>query len=299
MAWLNGFVLLMALLAVAVTGLAAMGARRWAASTRTLTQRLEAGRQPAPAIRYDPVHELEGLPAPVQRYFRTVLTPGQPVVAAATVEHTGTFNMGIDATAPPQWKAFTSRQRVVTHPPGFLWAARMNMAPGLPVQVHDAYVQGRGLLHAALLGLFSVARLEGAGTSEIARGEFMRFFAEAAWYPTALLPSQGVRWEPVEGGGTDDDNNARSARATLSDGPLTVSLLFHFDEAGLIDTVRAEARGRLLDGVVQIAPWEGRWWNYQQRDGMTVPLSGEVAWLLPEGRLIYWRGTIAALTYEW
>lgn len=32
-----------------------------------------------------------------------------------------------------------------------------------------------------------------ANTPELARGELMRFFAEAAWYPTALLPNQGLQ----------------------------------------------------------------------------------------------------------
>lgn len=46
-------------------------------------------------------------------------------------------------------------------------------------------------------------------------------------------------------------------------------------------------------------PWEVRLSNYQDRDGMLVPLTGEVAWLRPEGRAPYWRGTISALTYEY
>jgi hypothetical protein len=36
------------------------------------------------------------------------------------------------------------------------------------------------------------------GTPEIAQGELMRFLAEAAWYPTALLPSQGVQWKAID-----------------------------------------------------------------------------------------------------
>ena len=40
-----------------------------------------------------------------------------------------------------------------------------------------------------------------------------------------------------------------------------------------------------------------------KREGMRVPLSGEVAWLLPseEGgcKKPYWRGTIRSLSYEW
>jgi hypothetical protein len=59
---------------------------------------------------------------------------------------------------------------------------------GLPVRVHDAYVTGEGILHASLLGLFSLVDMRGGGN--LAEGELMRFFAEAAWYPTALLPTQ-------------------------------------------------------------------------------------------------------------
>ena len=288
MVWLKGFALLVALLAIAAAGLSAWGARRWSASTQALTARLEAGRLPAVAAiptRYDP-REMAGLPAPVRRFFEAALTPGQAMVSAATVAHTGAFNMA--ATGAPQWKAFTSRQRAVTRQPGFLWNAEIAMAPGLVVRVHDAYVQRQGLLHAAVMGLFSVANVEGDG--EIARGELMRFFAEAAWYPTALLPSQGVRWEAVD---------ANTAKATLSDGPLALTLLFGFDDDGLMTSVRAEARGRMVGKAMEMAAWEGRWSNHQRRNGMTVPLTGEVAWLLPEGRQPYWRGTVNTLAYEW
>jgi hypothetical protein len=42
-------------------------------------------------------------------------------------------------------------------------------------------------------------------------------------------------------------------------------------------------------------PWEGRWSDYRVRDGMTVPTTGEVAWLRPDGRKPYFRGTLTAL----
>jgi len=45
-------------------------------------------------------------------------------------------------------------------------------------------------------------------------------------------------------------------------------------------------------------PWEGRFSDYQKRGGMHVPLSGEVAWLLPEGCRPYWRGRITKLVYD-
>jgi hypothetical protein len=161
------------------------------------------------------------------------------------------------------------------------------MLPGLPVRVHDAYVAGDGILHATLLGLITLADLR--GTREMAQGELMRYLAEAPWYPTALLPSQGVRWEAVDGD---------SARATLMDGDVGVTLLFRFDEEGLITSVRAEARGRTVRGAVVPTPWEGRWWNYEVRDGMRAPMEGEVVWLLQEGPKAYWRGRVTRMEYE-
>ena len=288
MTWLLWLGLVLCLLAVAAVGLSAYGSNRWTDATRTLTRRLEAARidekvrPPSPA-RFD-LRELEGLPAPVQRYFRAVLKDGQPIIAAVTVELAGTFNL---SATGEQWKPFTSRQRVVTRRPGFLWDAQVAVLPGVPVRVVDGYIAGEGLLHAAVLGLFTVADLHGGG--EIARGELMRFFAEMAWYPTALLPSQGVRWDAI------DD---ASANATIVDGPLTLTLLFRFNEAGLITSVRAEARGAMVGKEMVKIPWEGSWSDYQARDGMMVPLTGEAAWLRPEGRKPYFHGTLTSLTYE-
>ncbi|HEX7045880.1 MAG TPA: DUF6544 family protein, partial [Burkholderiales bacterium] len=127
------------------------------------------------------------------------------------------------------------------------------------------------------------------GTGVLAEGELMRFLAEAAWYPTALLPSQGVRWEAA---------GERSAYATLEDGAVEVRMLFAFDDQGLIESVRAEARGRMVGDEMVPTPWQGRFWSYAERGGMRIPLEGEVAWLLPEGPKPYWRGRITAIEYE-
>ena len=282
---LTGAVLLIVLVVVLVLaiGAAVYGSWRWDQGTQAILAQLEAARVSHSPSRFD-AREVDGLPAPVQRYFQKALTDGQAIITAVSTRHAGTFNMS--ATAE-QWKPFTSQQRVITRRPGFDWDARVMMFPGVPVHVHDAYIAGSGLLHGALLGLVTVVDM--ADTPEMARGELLRFFAEAAWYPTALLPSQGVRWEAVD---------ETSARATLTDGTLAVTLLFRFNADGLIATVRAEARDRVVDGKTLSAPWIGRFWNYAERGGMRVPLDGEVAWMVPEGEKAYWRGTTTSLNYE-
>ncbi|MDP4302672.1 DUF6920 family protein [Leptothrix discophora] len=280
----------LAALVVLAIGLRALGATRWTELVRTHTTQLESGsvgaqgRLPSPA-RFD-AHELEGLPPPVGRYFRQVLTDGQPIIAAARIEMTGTMNM---SAAGEQWKPFTSRQRVVTRRPGFLWDAQVFMFPGLPAHVEDSYIAGNGRLIAKVAGLFTVADSQGEG--EIARGEFMRYFAESPWYPTALLHSQGVRWEAVD--------NA-SARATLIDDPITLTLLFRFDDAGLIASVHAKARGAGAgkDEVMLMLPWDCAFSEYQRQGGMLVPMTGEAAWVRPAGRQVYFVGHVKTLSHE-
>lgn len=283
MLWLKLIAGALALAAVGLVVANLYGAWRREAGTRELRARLDAARMPLRPARFD-ARELEGLPAPVQRYFRAVLRDGQPLLAAARLEHVGTFNT---SESGERWKPFTSTQYVVTQRPGFDWDGRIAMVPGLPVRVHDAYVAGEGILHATLLGLVTLAEMR--GTPEMAQGELMRYLAEAPWYPTALLPSQGVRWEAVD---------ESSARATLRDAEVAMTLLFRFDAQGLIAAVSAEARGRAVEGKVVPTPWEGRWWDYEVREGMRVPTAGEVAWLLPGGAKPYWRGRVTRVTYE-
>jgi len=281
--WLKVFIIVLLVLAASFAVVLVYGSLRWEAGTRKLRAQLEAAREP---VQPETVHfrELDGLPAPVQRYFRNVLKDGQPMVAGVRVRHSGSFNTG---ETTDQWKPFASDQRVVTRRPGFDWNGRIAMMPGVPVRVHDAYIAGEGILRAALFGLFTLVNLRDTGA--LAEGELMRFLAEAAWYPTALLPSQGVRWEKV------DD---RSAHGTLTDGAVSVTLLFIFNERDLIERVRAEARGRAVGGEFNPTPWHGLFWSYEERGGMRVPLAGEVAWLLPEGAKPYWRGRIEEIAYE-
>jgi len=280
--WWKIVLIVLLVVVVVVVLTAGIGSLRWKSRTEALLERLEASRAtPFPGV-YDPAR-LEGLPAPVQRYFRTVLKPGQPLVAGVKVEHNGTFNMKEDGE---QWKNFTSHQSVTTQRPGFVWNAAISVMPGLTARVHDAYVAGEGILTVALLGLIQVVNMD--HTPELARGEFMRWCAEAVWYPTALLPGAGVKWTAI------DDH---SAMATFRDGDLEVDVRFHFKGDGLIDAIRVENRQRVVEGKMVSTHWEGRFWNYSRRNGMLIPLDGDVAWLLPQGRKLYWQGRIRRIEH--
>jgi hypothetical protein len=225
------------------------------------------------------------LPDSVQRFFRAVLRSGQPLVAGVRLRHRGTMNL---ATEGESWVPFTSWQLVLTQRPAFLWDARVTMLGLLTVRVSDAYVRGEGVSEAALFGLLPLGEQRGGGA--LATAQLQRFLAEAAWYPTALLPSQGVSWR---------DAGERAAVATLRDGDAVATLRFVFDEAGRIAEVTAGARGRRVGDELVPTPWCGRFWDNAERGGMQVPRQAEVAWVLPSGELPYWRGEIVSIEHEW
>ncbi len=273
----------LAALAVVLGALYGLGAWRWNIATRALIMRLDDAGIAPKTVRYDAA-EIANLPAPLRRYFELVLTDGQPIIRAADIALKGGFNMSFEAS---QWKPFTSEQRVITSRPGFVWNARIRLFPVLPVRVHDAYVAGTGLLRPSVLGLVSLGEVQGKG--DIARGELMRWLAKSVWYPTALLPSQGIEWQPED---------ATSALATLTDGDNQLTMLFRFGDDGLIAGIRVEARGALVDGETVMMPWVGRFRDYRIQNGMRIPFFGEVAWVTPQGDKPYFRGSVARLTYH-
>lgn len=274
---LTAFFVLPALLALG-GGVAVWRAQvRWAAATRELELRLRSHVPRSGASAYREA-ELAGLPAPVARYFRTALCDGQPIVGRARIVWRGEFNTG--RPGRDAWKPFTATQEFVPRAPGFVWSARIAMAPGLPVLVRDAFVEGAGSMRAAALGLLSVADV--ASSETIAQGALLRYLAEAQWFPTALLPSQGVRWEPL------DDTRAR---ATLSAGATTVALEFRFGADRLVASVFAPDRFYDDGRNPPVArPWLARNLCHERRQGIWLPAEATVEWQLPEGPFAYWRG---------
>lgn len=260
-----------------------LGRARWRAASAAAVARLDAVREPLPTSCHD-ARSLAALPPPVANYLRKVLAQNVSAVAAVDLRHSGTFNSSERAE---RWVPFTSKQRVVTRRPGFVWDARIRSLPGGNVYVRDAFVSGEGWLQAALYGAITVANLR--GSVELAQGELMRFLAEAAWYPTVLLPGQGVSWQVLDAG---------SARATLCDGKTTVSLDFHFNQDNLLERIYSPGRYRSVGREQLKTPWQGVFRCYEERDGMRVPIEAEVAWVIDGEVRPYWRGRIESIEYE-
>lgn len=263
---------------------AAVGRVHWRRATRRTVDRMVALSSRTAAAEGDLEHrreELRGLPAPVRRYFEFALGPRQPRVRVARLYQSGTF-----ATRRDAWAPFRATEVFTVSPPGFVWDARIRMAPLVGVHVRDSLLDGVGTMHGEVAALVPV--VDQTGTPEMAAGTLLRYLAETPWLPTALLPEAGVHWSPIE---------AQTARATLEHGGTTVSMEVHFGAQGEISRITAN-RFRDVDGKAVLTPWEGRYFDYVVRDGMRVPGRAEVGWHLEDGWFPYWRGAIERFEFE-
>jgi uncharacterized protein DUF6920 len=268
--------------AVSTVAAATIGAARWNRATARMVDRLTTPTRThdiANAASFS-AEQLAGLPAPVVRYFTFALTPGQPLIRRARVRWAGEFRSRPDG----KWSPFTAVQHFAVRPPGFVWDATIRMTPFLPVRVRDGYVAGEGTMVGKLGALVRV--VDEHGTPAIAASALSRYLAEAVWIPTALLPTEGVSWAPI------DDS---TARASVTDGATTVSADFHFGPRGEI-VGTSMMRHRDVNGRGVPTPFEGRYnRDYRRVSGMMIPPGAEVEWVLPEGRFTYWRGRVESL----
>jgi hypothetical protein len=221
------------------------------------------------------------LPAPVERYFEFALPVDRRHLRGGRVTHRGEFQ-----SRPGEWNAFTSVEYVSVRPPGFVWDANIRMAPLLSVHVRDSYLNGAGAMRATAVAVLTV--MDRHGSSQLSQAALQRWLGEAAWTPTALLPSADLRWDAI------DD---RSARATIADQGITASLTFEFDSRGAIVRCHGD-RYRDTNGVPVLTPWEGTFDTYASVDGITIPLRGEAAWLIDGERAPYWCGHITSVDYD-
>lgn len=281
---LKTFLLATASLTAAISLICRSRRAKWQRETAAMVEQIEReAMDSGEEVRFA---DFDGLPAPVAAYFRFALQDGQKRIRTATIRHEGQFTLG------DKWTPFVSTQHFSAHPVAFVWDAKMKMNRLLNVRVRDSFLGGRSAMKVKLLALFPI--MDGHDDIQLDAGSLMRYLAELVWLPTALLPlhnlrSHNLRWTPI------DD---RRALATLTNGSTTVSLEFTFNQSGEISSFFAPARIYSTKDQTKEFPWSGRLWNYQPRNGLMIPIEGEVSWQMPQGNVPYYRGKIVDAQYD-
>jgi hypothetical protein len=223
--------------------------------------------------------DLENLPAPVSRYLRRALGSIRQL-QLVRLKQLGTLRTDVRSE---RWMSFEADHVIAPRATGFVWNARVRVAPLLHVGVRDSLVEGRGSGQVSLLSAFTVS--EAAGVPEMNAGSLHRYLAEAVWYPTALLPSAKLRWSAID---------TRRALATLTDHGVSVSLEFRFSDTGEATGIYTPARWGSFEGGYKELPWEGHFGNYEEKMGLFVPTEGEVGWYVDNKWQAVWKGRIIA-----
>ncbi len=261
-----------------------VGAEIWKHDTTSIIKHLQEERLESEQGVVD-LSEVDSLPQPVRRYFRYALRDGQSLIREAKLYQFGGFRTTPEAS---EWSDMHAIQHFFPSQSGFVWNARINMIAWFKVNVRDVYRNGAAAMTGKLAGIFPV--VDEADDPELNAAALQRYLAEAVWFPTAMLPSQGVEWQPID---------ASSASATIRDGDNSASLVFHFAETGEVTRIFAADRYRAVDGEYLATPWTCHLGEYVLQDSMHVPSSGTVEWHLPEGKFAYWRGEITHFEYQY
>lgn len=224
--------------------------------------------------------DLEGLPAPVQKWLENSQVVGQERISTVRLKQTGVMR-----TKPDQsWMPFQAEQYFVTEEPGFIWNAKINAAPMFHIAGRDKYIKGHGNMLIKILSLFTIGDATG---KEMDQGTMLRYLAEMMWFPSATL-NDYIKWEEID---------EKSAQVTMSYQGVTASAIFVFNENGDIDSFSSKRYGE-FGGQYSLETWSGSVKELKVMDGIRIPTKGEITWELETGDFTWLEWEIADIEYN-
>lgn len=230
---------------------------------------------------FDVYHESRTrLPAAV--YDLAIRLGAKPPDCPPMIRLTQTGRMKRDV-ASDTWMAFTATQTISTTSCAFDWRAKIG--PWGLLSVRDALVDGESRLDVTAMRVLPIARA--ANTPTLVRGELMRYLAEIAWAPQAILCNHALRWRV-------DDSTTISVSAGSDE--TSSEVLLSLDGNGRIDGGFAPDRPRSVANSMVPTPWRGRFSDYRLLGDCWVPFAGEVTWEIDGKTMSYWQGNITDWT---
>lgn len=217
--------------------------------------------------------QLDNLPEPVRRYFNYTLNNGQPYINYARIKHDGQFKTGIHKS----WINIKGEQYATMEKPGFIWKGTTVM-----FIAQDMYIADKGKLVVSLLSLFNIVYAEGEHYNQ---GELLRWLGESILYPTNFLPSERLKWYPID---------PKTAKLTFNYNGFSLFFKITFNETGEITQMETK---RYMDEN-SIKTWIIKVENYKEINNMMVPTGFEVLWRLEKGDFSYAKFNVSEIEYE-
>ena len=147
---------------------------------------------------------------------------------------TGRMKRSLDTQS---WMTFIATQTISTRACTFDWLAKFQ--PFGMISARDALEHGEGSLDIMALGFIPIARTR--HTPALVRGELMRYLAEIAWAPAAILLNPTLRWR---------EDGPDSLAVSAGDGETASEVMLSLDSDGRIAGAFASDRPRSATGSV-------------------------------------------------
>ena len=215
------------------------------------------------------------LPSEVLALAKRLGAMGDPALSRVTLAQSGSMRDG----PTDHFMRFSARQVIGLRQPEFSWRARTG--PLGCISVLDAMQNGEARLEVRLLDLLRLAKVRSG--DEAAKGEAMRYLAELAWAPDAILLNPSLSWHVV---------GERTLRVGAGTGAARGEVELGLDPEGRIASVMAPDRPRREGKGFVGRPWHGRFSDYRRHAGRWLPFAGEVGWQLDGHWFTAWKGTI-------
>jgi hypothetical protein len=219
------------------------------------------------------IKQLEGLPEPVQRYFKYVLKDEQQYINSVRLTHNGLFKTDLKK----DFIKITGEQYFSAQKPQFIWKGETSL-----FTARDFFIDEKGGLIATLFNVYNVVDAKGTNFDE---GELQRWLAESVWFPTNLLPSEYVNWSPI------DDN---SAKLSFNYKSVSFEFIVTFNALGEITTIESH---RFMTAEKK-EKWLCKMANYKEVNNVKIPFSDQALWVLNDVEYCYAKFELQKIEYN-